>query len=115
VPAREEEDAVLILGLTPIVVEVVNDRRRAPLSGEFTLARQAETVSARDLERDFCNRLARKGSAPESVPEGWKSGSPQALPTSTGWLADRPYPRTWPPRPTSNARTAASQASLERL
>ena len=89
--------AHLILGVTLIVVEGCQRPAISELSGEFTLARQSETVSARELERDFRNRLARKGSAPESVTcggdvsaspgptahcdaqfrKGWKSGSPR--------------------------------------
>ena len=79
------------------------------LVGEFTLGNQAESVSGHVLERDFRHRLRRSGSGAESVTchgdlgaslgstarcdaqfgKSWKTGSPQAVRTSSGWLADR--------------------------
>ena len=79
------------------------------LVGEFTPGNQAESVSGHVLERDFRHRLRRSGSGAKSVTcngdlgaslgstarcdaqfgKDWKTGSPQAVRTSSGWLADR--------------------------
>ena len=80
------------------------------LTGEFTLGRQAGSVSAHVLERDFHSRLTRSsffgtktvtcrddlgvsvGSTAHcdaQLGKNWKTGSPQAVRTSSGWLADR--------------------------
>lgn len=99
----------VLVGALLIVFDVFLQRQSPALSGKFTISSQEHAVPQRVLERDFYERLAHSGSRPESVTCGddlaagrgstarctaqfkrnWKSGTPFAVSTSSGWLADR--------------------------
>lgn len=99
----------VVLGVLLIGFEVHLESRRPPLAGQFPLGDGGEAVSGHRLERDFRDRLARAGFVPRSVTcredlrasigssvrcdarfrKNWKSGTPEAERTSSGWLADR--------------------------